>query len=317
MGENETGPGGPGRELRVERVEVLVPASSANLGPGFDCLGLALRLHNRVRLEPCEGPVEVTVSGEGEGLLEGGAENLVYRSVRRLYREAGREAPPMRIHLENAIPVSRGLGSSSSAIVGGLVGANALLGEPLGREQILRLAVEIEGHPDNVAPALLGGLQVTSLTDEGLVQLTLMPPEGLQAVVCIPDRPVSTEAARKVLPASYSRADAVFNVGRAALLVGGLLSGRTDVLHAGMEDRIHQPYRASLIPGFTEALEAARHAGAVGACLSGSGSTMLALAIGNESAIGEAMVAALEAAGESARWLALDLDRDGAQVLTG
>lgn len=299
----------------MQHVEVAVPASSANLGPGFDSLGLALQLYNRLQMEATDGPTTVTVSGEGAGALESGADNLVYRSVQRLCREVGREAPALRIEMENAIPVSRGLGSSSSAIVGGLVGANTLLGEPLSQEDLLRLAVEIEGHPDNVAPALLGGLQVTAVTDAGLVHLTLPVPPELRAVVCIPAVAVSTEAARAALPSTYSRADAVFNLGRSALLVAALTGGRYDALGAAMEDRIHQPYRASLVPGFIEALSTAREAGAVGACLSGSGSTMLALTTANEAEIGEAMVAAVRQAGAGARWLALDVDRAGARVL--
>lgn len=296
-------------------VEVAVPASTTNLGPGFDALGLALQLHNRMRFERTEGPVRVTTRGEGEGVLEGGPENLVYRAVERLCREVGRPAPALRITLENRIPVSRGLGSSSTAIVGGLVGANALLGEPLDREQVLRLAVEIEGHPDNVTPALLGGFQVTSLTDEGLLHLQIPAPPGLRAVVCIPEAAVSTEAARRVLPQTYSRADAVFNIGRVSLLVAALLTGQLEVLRPAMQDRIHQPYRASLIPGFEAALRGALEAGAAGACLSGSGSTMLALTTRNEAAVGEAMVAAVREAGVAARWLALDVDTEGARVL--
>jgi homoserine kinase len=223
----------------------------------------------------------------------------------------------MEIRLHNAIPVSRGLGSSSTAIVGGLVGANALLGEPLSREQVLALAVEMEGHPDNVTPALLGGFQVTSLTEEGLIHLRIPSPAGLRAVVCIPEASVSTEAARKVLPAQYSRADAVFNVSRVSLLVAALLTGETGVLRAAMQDRIHQPYRASLIPGFEAALRGALNAGAAGACLSGSGSTMLALVTGSEQAVGEAMAEAVRTAGTAARWLALDVDTDGAVVESG
>lgn len=298
----------------MREVSVRVPASTANLGPGFDALGMALGLHNRMRFVEDADQVCVTVSGEGADLLSGGAENLVYRAVQRLYQEVGREAPPLNIHLENRIPVSRGLGSSSTAIVGGLVGANALLDEPLGREQVLRLAVEMEGHPDNVTPALLGGFQVTLLADGELHHLRAPTPRGLRAVVCIPEAQVSTADARRVLPSHYSREDAVFNLGRAALLVAGLLTGEFGVLRAGMQDRIHQPYRAALIPGFNQAMQAALEAGALGACLSGSGSTMLALTTGNEARIGEAMAAAVRAAGSEARWLGLDVDEHGAVV---
>lgn len=293
---------------------VRVPASTANLGPGFDALGMALRLHNRMRFRLAERDVRVRTVGEGEALLETGAENLVYQAVCRLYREAGRPAPAMEIELENRIPVSRGLGSSSTAIVGGLVGANALLGSPLSSQEVLRLAVEMEGHPDNVTPALLGGFQVTLLSDGEFHHLRVPIPPGLRAVVCIPDARVSTSDARGVLPTHYRRADAVFNIGRAALLVSGLLLGEWDTLRTAMQDRIHQPYRAPLIPGYEAAITSALEAGAFGACLSGSGSTMLALCSEHEARIGEAMAAAVRRAGSGARWLALAIDDEGAVV---
>lgn len=298
----------------MNTVTVRVPASTTNLGPGFDALGLALQLHNRIRLSLAASGLEVAVTGEGEGVLQLSERNLVFRAVRRLYEAVGRPVPGLRIELENAIPVSRGLGSSSTAIVGGLVTANVLLGEPLDREAVLRLAVAMEGHPDNVAPALLGGFQVTSLAEDGLVHLALPAPAGLRAVVCIPDVAVSTHAARKVLPDTYSRADAVFNIGRVSLLVAALLTGRIETLAEAMQDRIHQPYRAPLVPGLAAAIEAALDAGAAGACLSGSGSTMLALTTGNEVAVGEAMVAAVRAAGREARWMALEVDTEGAVI---
>lgn len=303
----------------MRQVVIRVPATSANLGPGFDVLGLALGLYNRILVSEGsseEAPVTVEVSGEGEGLLEDGAENLVYRAACRLFGEAGAVAPPLCLRLENAIPVSRGLGSSSAAIVGGLLAANAWLGEPLSRTRLLALAVEMEGHPDNVAPAAMGGLQICSLTDTGLVRLTGRVDPSLRAVVCIPEARISTHAARGVLPSTYSRADAVFNTGRAALLVAGLAAGDRAAIGAGMEDRLHQPYRGPLIPGFAAALAAAREAGAFGSCLSGSGSTMLAITgdDADTAAIGDAMVAAVTAAGGSARWLALSVDYEGAVI---
>ncbi len=298
----------------MQQVTVRVPASSANLGPGFDTLGLALCLYNRMTVGLSDGPTRVEVRGEGEGVLESGPDNLVVRAAHRLYAEVGQAPPPLSVRLENAIPVSRGLGSSSTAIVGGLAAANALLGDPLDRDAVLGLAVELEGHADNVAPALCGGLQVCCVTPSGLLRVPVHPPAGLRAVVCIPDARVSTERARRALPDHYSRADAVYNISRAALLVAALSTGRLDVLRPAMEDRLHQPYRASLVPGFTAAVEAALAAGASGACLSGSGSTMLALCTGGETAIGEAMATAVRAAGSDARWLALEVDSDGAVV---
>jgi homoserine kinase len=293
-------------------VEVIVPASATNLGPGFDALGVALRLHNRISLHLRPGPVSVDVSGEGADSLSRGADNLVYRAVSRLYEEVGQASPELAISLHNAVPVARGLGSSSTAIVGGLVGANTLLGDPLDRSALLRLAVEMEGHPDNVTPALLGGLQVTAQGPEGLAHLRLPTPEGLSVVVCVPQWTISTEQARRALPDHYNRDDAVFNIGRTALLVGALVTGSTGLLKQAMQDRIHQPYRASLLPGFEAAVRAALDAGAAGACLSGSGSTILALATGGVEAIGAAMVAAMGQAGIEARWLHLEVDEEGA-----
>jgi len=305
--------------MTTTTITVRAPASTTNLGPGFDVLGLALELHNELQVERVEealpGPVRVEVEGEGAGLLERDAANLAWQGIARLYAAIGRPAPGVILRHRNQIPVSRGLGSSSTAIVGGLVAGNALAGEPLDREALLALAVEMEGHPDNVTPALLGGFQVMSLTAAGLVHLRLPTPPGLTAVVCVPDVAVSTAEARRVLPSHYTRQDAVFNVGRVALLVAGLLTGQLGVLQSAMEDRIHQPYRADLIPGFQAALEGAHRAGAVGACLSGSGSTLLALVQGDPEPVGAAMVAAVERAGATARWLSLAVAEEGAAVL--
>lgn len=297
-------------------MRVRVPATSANLGPGFDCLGVALALYNRVELRVLaagDAP-RVEVEGEGAGVLERGPGNLAYRAALRLFERAGAPAPVMGLRLRNEIPVSRGLGSSSSAIVGGLVAANALLEGPLDRAALLDLAVEIEGHPDNVAPALLGGFQVCAAGEGRTLHAALPYPAGLRAVVCIPDRAVSTDAARRALPEAYSRADAVFNAGRAGLLTAALATGRLDLLGEAMQDRLHQPYRAPLVPGFAAALEAAYAAGALGACLSGSGSTMLAFVTGAAARVGEAMTAAVRAAGAAARWLELEVDPAGAVV---
>jgi len=306
----------------MESVTVRAPASAANLGPGFDTLGLALALHNELRFTPAPGEPSVTIRGEGEGQLDTGPGNLVCRAMRRLYAEVGRQGPPVCLELVNRIPLSRGLGSSSAAIVGGLVGANALLGSPLEREALLALAVEMEGHPDNVTPALLGGLQVTASDDSGVCHLRVEPPRGLAVVICIPDVQVSTETARRALPQQYSREDAVFNLGRVAILVASMALGKLEHLRSGMEDRIHQPYRAPLIPGFGAAVDGAIQAGAAGACLSGSGSTILALVDGRTDGagaraarIGEAMVDAVQHAGHEALWTLLEPDLDGTVVV--
>ncbi len=298
-------------------VTVSAPATSANLGPGFDALGLALDLHNTITLElrRPDAPTEVVITGEGVGDLQTGADNLICRAAWRLFGEVGAPRQPLGVRIHNRIPVRRGLGSSATAIVGGLVAANRVLGDPLDREAILRLAVELEGHPDNVCPALFGGFQVSVQDGPNTHHVCLPTPPGLRAVVCVPNFEVGTAEARACLPATYSRADAVFNLSRCALLAAALSTGRTDLLGASMRDRIHQPYRSSLIPGFDAALEGAISAGAHGACLSGSGSTLLAFASDRFEAIGAAMVEAITAAGGSARSLTLDVDHRGTAVL--
>jgi len=296
-------------------VTVRVPASTTNLGPGFDALGLALALYNEISLIPTNADrVTVEVAGEGpaDPSFPRDEHNLVYRAAERVYAACGETAPAMRIVLWNQVPLARGLGSSSTAIIVGLFGANLLLGEPLDAEALLRIAVEMEGHPDNVTPALLGGLQVTSHAEGRLTHLRLPTPAGLRIVVCIPEVAISTTDARRALPERVPHADAVFNVGRVALLLAALTQDRLELLGAAMEDRLHQPYRARLLPGFEAALIAARDAGAAGACLSGSGSTLLALATERTEEIGAAMTDALAAAGVAARALTLGVDDRGA-----
>jgi homoserine kinase len=292
---------------------VQVPATTTNLGPGFDALGLALQLYNRVTVERAE-TLTVEVSGEGARSIPRDLRNLVYRAATRCLAEAGEEPGPLRIRLENAIPVGRGLGSSAAAIVGGIIAANALADSSLPANRLLRLALELEGHPDNVTPALLGGFQATCAVEGEVLHQRLPLPAGLQAVLAIPDRELSTEKSRAALPAFVPRRDAVFNVGRVALLVASLATGHLDALGTAMEDRLHQPYRAPLMPGFEAAVEAARASGAVGACLSGAGTTVLAFAAAGEAAIAEAMRAAFAVHGVAARTLCLPFDEQGARL---
>lgn len=257
----------------MKRVRVRVPATSANLGPGFDCLGLALTMWNVVTAEPALA-WEVEVRGEGEASLPRGADNLVARAARRALEEAGAAGTALRLTLDNGVPLARGLGSSAAAAVGGLLAADALLGHPLGRERLLALAVELEGHGDNAAPALWGGLTVFSPREGGGAVVRFPPPPGLRLGVVIPEVPVSTAAARAALPGTVPRDDAVHNVQRACLLVAALAAGRLDLLGYALSDRLHQPYRAPLVPGLAEAL-AGGVPGVSGVCLSGSGPTLL------------------------------------------
>ena len=293
------------------RVTVRVPASSANLGPGFDALGLALALYNEVTIEESDA-VAVSIEGGGHGRLDAGADNVVARGARLAYDAAGRAFPGARIHCVNRIPLSRGLGSSAAAWVGGLVGANALLGEPIDRGGILTLAAHAEGHPDNVAAAVLGGLTVSCATPSGIAAVSLAVPPALRWVALVPEVESATRDARAVLPAEIPRADAVFNVQRVSLLLAALGAARLDMIATAMDDRLHQPYRLRLFPWMEKVVAAAHAAGALGCALSGAGPSMLAAVAGDTAAVARAMEQALAAAGLGGRAIALDVDTAGA-----
>lgn len=294
----------------MTRVRVRVPASSANLGPGFDALGLALSLYNDVNLEEDES-VSVSIEGLGADRLPRNDRNVVVRGARALFELTGRPFRGIRATLVNRIPPSRGLGSSAAAWLGGIVGANALLGAPLSRTELLQLAARQEGHPDNVAAALLGGLTVACWAGEEVVAASLPVPLDLEWVVLIPEVEGSTGDARAVLPRTVSREDAVFNVGRACLLIGGLLGGRADLLAVAMEDRLHQPYRRSLFPWMDAVTRAALSAGAVGCVLSGAGPSLLAVARDGGERVSKAMESALRQAGIEGSARTLEVDRAG------
>jgi len=293
------------------RVRVRVPASSANLGPGFDALGLALALHNEVTIEEADGVV-VSVEGEGCGRLHTGPGNVVARAARMVFEAAGRPFRGAAIHCVNRIPLSRGLGSSAAAWVGGLVGANAVLGEPLGRDALVGLAARAEGHPDNVAAAVLGGLTVSCSDGQRVVAVALPVPADIRWVVLVPESESATRQARAILPDSVSRADAVFNVQRVSLLLAALGAGRLDLLEVAMHDRLHQPYRLKLFPWMGKVAEAARAAGALGCVLSGAGPSMLAAVHGASDRVARAMEEALNVAGSPGRARAIEVDRAGA-----
>lgn len=292
-----------------------MPATSANCGPAFDALGLALQLYNEVELAEADG-LDVRIEGEGAGRLPRDGRSLVVRGARLVYEAAGRPFRGLRVRQRNGIPPSRGLGSSATAWLGGILGANALVGRALSPGAVMELAVRQEGHPDNVAAALHGGLAVICWDGEARAVVTLPVPVGLRFVVLVPDREASTAEARAALPQSYPRADAVFNVGRTALLLAAFARERWDLLAAAMADRLHQPYRArALFPWLERVFAAARDAGALGAALSGAGPSVLAVAREAEAAaVGDAMQEALRGAGLGGRSLVLGADAEGARV---
>ena len=271
-------------ELDGRRATVEVPASSANLGSGYDCLGLALGLTNRIALEVrswSRGRIELTVDGEGAGELTEDRDNRFVQGVECVMREARGELPKgvgWRVEMRNEIPLARGLGSSAAATVGGLLAANALLDDPFDSARLLRLATAIEGHPDNAATALLGGFVVSAATDDGVEAIRFDVPRDLRAVLFIPDLRLATGAMRDVLPESVPRADAIANLAAVAIGVAGIATRRYELLGRLTVDRLHEPYRAASYPQLPRLVAAAREAGAIGACLSGAGSTVIAFA---------------------------------------
>lgn len=270
-------------------VSITVPATTANLGPGFDCLGAALTLHNQftffvpeatfsdgTQAEP--GDVRIQASGLEADQVSIDPSNLVYRAFIYFYQYLDRSPPPVNIQIQMGIPLARGLGSSATAIVGGLMGANWLAGSPLEQTEILRLAIALEGHPDNVTPALLGGCRLSASSHDLWDVCDIPWSREVVPIVAIPDFKLSTQAARQVLPKSCAYKDAIFNMAHLGLLIRGLETGRADWLRAALEDRLHEPFRRILIPGYEDVRISALKAGAYGVVISGAGPTLLALA---------------------------------------
>jgi len=312
-------------------IQVQIPATAANLGPGFDCLGLALNLWNsfELHLEGAPGEIKVETIGEGANWLPTDRTNL---TAQTMLDETWPGMMPtdtgIKIRCENAVPAASGLGSSSTATLAGLIFASALsaraihrndeqavldaVRDPQNLQRVLTRAIKLEGHGDNVAPALLGGLILVVSNGTSVVRSVDFAP--LKVVVCVPDFAFLTTAARAALPGEYSKADTIHNIGHALLVVEALRTGDLGLLAQAMGDRIHEPYRIPLIPGAINARQAALDSGAVAACLSGAGPGMLALADRNHEKIGEAMVSAFASANLKARYWVLDAIKEGTQI---
>jgi homoserine kinase len=276
------------------------------MGPGFDSLGMALDLWG-----------EITVALGESRVSDDPMATMAKTAARRLFDRAGRSSAKISARHKGQVPLARGLGASAVARVGGLVAANRLLNDALDREELLRIATELEHHADNAAPAIFGGMQVSVVDEGGAVLHTAAPlPDGLHAVLLVPELRIATKDARRVLPGSLSRGDAVFNTGRASLLVAAMARGRFDLLDAATQDRIHQPYRARLYPAMTAIFESARSAGAHAVYLSGSGSTICALATANMPHIAEAMSKAARKQGLTARTIITRPSEAGAEVIS-
>ena len=293
-----------------------VPASTTNLGPGFDVLGLALQLYSTISLEEIDAGTEIQVAGVDVDKLSNNENNIAYRAANVVFDKAGYKPSGLRLVLTNGIPAVRGLGGSGTAILGGLLTANALCDEPFSRSELLDFATEFEGHPDNVAASLLGGLVVSMMEKHHVHCIQLDCDSALRVVVAIPNFSLSTKAARRVLPQTVDFADAIHNVSRSSMLVAAIATGKLEMLSLAMADRLHQPYRSSLIPGFDDVAESAMHAGALSVALSGAGPSVAAYCTTATDEVATQMVGAFERNQISCDVKVLPIDSTGATVQT-
>ncbi|BAZ46467.1 homoserine kinase [Chondrocystis sp. NIES-4102] len=302
----------------MDTVKISVPATTANIGVGFDCLGAALTMSNEFQFTVVDADTKlnITVEGEEADRVDRNADNLIYEAFTKLYQQIERTPPKIKIEIKLGVPLSRGLGSSATAIVGGLLGANYLAGEPLSQKEIVEMAIAIEGHPDNVVPAILGNCQL-SVKDGDSWQISPIPwHQDIIPVVAIPDFELSTATARGVLPSDYSRSDAIFNISRMGLLIRALATNNQEWLRTALADKLHQPYRQKLITGYEQLQQAAFDAGAYGMVISGAGPTLLSLtASDNVESVIQSMSSAWREMGIKAQVISLALDTVGAKVI--
>ena len=269
------------------KVSVKVPATTANFGSGFDCLGMALPIYNVISIEETVLPgtgIEINVISETDDDDDFAIEhipkdenNIIYKAVELLYNSIGQTPSELRINIKSQIPIAKGLGSSASIIVGGLLAANKLLGEPADEAALLSIATEVEGHPDNVTPAIVGGLVLTSLEEDGSIIYRKLPwPEEWHLTLCIPDYELATDISRSVLPKEVPMKDATFNTRRTAMFVEAIHSKDAALMKLALQDKLHQPYRTKLVPGLQDIMDNLKHEeNVIGCVLSGAGPSML------------------------------------------
>jgi len=297
-------------------IALRVPATTANLGPGFDSLGMALDMYNYITMAETDTGLTIKVEGSGAEKISKDTSNLVYKAAAQVFQKVGYKPKGLQINLQNNIPLARGLGSSAAAIIGGMVAANHISGSKLDYDQILHMATCMEGHPDNVAPALLGGIVVCAQLEGETVYRRIQPPVNLTTVVAIPDYELSTEKARNALPAKVPLGDAVYNLSRVSLLVWAFANSDMELMGKVMEDKLHQPYRMHLIPGMHNVTKAAIEMGAYSLVLSGAGPALIAFCTSNNAmAIGEAMKIAFEKSGAECAIKILRPEADGVKML--
>lgn len=299
-------------------MKIKIPCSTSNLGPGFDTLGLALNryLFLNVTLSDAKNPAKLTVEGNGKEHIAIDETNLVFSAAKKTAQKLGKELPAFHLHLNNEIPAYGGLGGSGAAIAGGVFLANALLQGNLSRDAMLDIAVEIEGHPDNVSAALFGGLTVNCFDAERKVHCRSVRIEKpLSVITCSPHFQVHTKQARKILPQDIPLKDAVTNIENAASLVAALMSGDFDALRYVTVDRLHEQYRATLIPGYDGVKKAALEAGALSFNISGAGPTVFAFAVKNEKEIADGMLNAFGKSGQKATIELMKIENEGIQIV--
>lgn len=274
---------------KLRSVKFKVPATSANLGPGFDCLAIALSITDEIEMKQSD-TVSVTVKGEGEKSLSTDESNLMVKVVEHFYRQVGKPFSGIQIKVKKSIPLTKGLGSSSAAIVGSLYGANELLGRPCKREELFNFATHLEGHPDNVAAAIFGGLTIAWRDNGESKAISFLPPQNLKVILGIPDFEIYTIRARNILPAVWPKEDVVSTLAHACLLTAAFVSKKYDLLPLAMRDRLHEPYRGQLVPGYPAMREEILENGGLGVSISGSGPTVLAFASHNIDKIKKIMI---------------------------
>jgi len=294
---------------------VRVPATAANLGAGFNCLGLALELYNTFEVRECCAGIKIEITGKEKDTFPRDKTNLFLKAADRIFKKCGYAPKGLRIKINSCIPIGRGLGSSASSIVAGAVAANEFCRKKLPQDELMQLCAELEGHADNIVAAFLGGLTICGFKNRQLCYKKLFVRHGLRAIIAIPESlTVKTKDAVEVLPKKVPVGDAVFNISRVAFFVSGIMSDELELMGLGMEDRVHQPYRKALIPGLEDVFAAAKKAGAHGIALSGSGSSVIALTHRYPQPVGEAMRETFKRHGIEANIMVLDADNEGVKV---
>lgn len=298
-----------------QKISARIPASTTNLGPGFDVLGLALQLYSTVTLEITGCQTEVVISGIDVNKIPSTPEHVAFQAVESIFLRSGVQQPKgLKLSIANGIPAIRGLGGSGTAILGGLLTANFLCGNPFSDSELLNFATAIEGHPDNVAASLYGGMVISVQEEKHIHTIQLACDPALHVVLAIPEFTLSTQKARSVLPKTVDFADAIYNISRSSLLVASIATGKLEMLPVAMKDKLHQPYRSTLIPGFDDVVEAATSAGALSIALSGAGPTVAAYCLNNMDRVGNQMQDVFKQHGISCEIMVLSADLEGAKI---